>query len=271
MNLVLCVVFAASAAASHAAAEAPAAGPMTPLEQSALLNEANKAFQAALDTRDQRESEANYRKAIDAYQRLVDSGIRNGKLYYNLANARFRLNDVSRAVVNYKRALRLMPGDEQVRTNLAYARSRVQDKIETSGRKALAESLFFWHFDTSLKSRATAAIALYVIVWGLLIARTLLGVRHLRWPVLAAAVLTVALGASCAVGLSDRGRHREGVIVAEQVTVRKGGGISSEPQFDKPLHAGVEFTLEEVRGDWYRIRLNDGKEGWIPDSSAELI
>jgi len=247
------------------------AGELPRIKQMALLDEAGVALQKALDSEDARAAEANYRKAISAFETLIRSGIRNGKLYYNLGNVYFRLNDLSRAIVNYRRALRLMPGSSQIRENLKYARSRVHDKIEMSGKRELVRSLFFWHFDTSLRSRTIAAIACYVLIWVLLIVAVFFRWHPLRWAMTAAIVLTVALGVSCA---ADNYAHRhslEGVIAAEEVTLRKGNGISYEPKYSEPLHSGTEFSVVEQRGNWYHILLNNGKTGWIQATSAEII
>ena len=237
----------------------------------ALLDEADRALRGGVDADNPRVAEANYRKAIKAYETLVSSGIRNGKLYYNLGNAYFRVSDLSRAVLNYRRALRLMPGDSHVRENLRFARSRVHDKIEVSGRRALVRSLFFWHFDTSLKSRTVAAIVCYVLLWALLIVAVFLRWRPLRWAVGAAILLTVALGVSCAVENYTRGRSLEGVVTVDEVVLRKGNGISYEPKYSAPLHSGAEFSIVEQRGSWYHIRLSDGKSGWMQASAAEVI
>jgi len=241
------------------------------LKQAALLDEANTAFQKALDSKDNREAVASCRTAIDAFESLIAGGCRNGKLYYNLGNACFRTNDISHAIINYRRALRLMPGNSYVRENLKYARSRAQDKIETSGKSALIRSLFFWHFDTSLRSRTLAGIAVYVLIWVLLIAAVIARGRWLRWPIIAAVALTLALAASCGIEHYSRSHNLEGVITAEQAVVRKGNGISYEPQFKEPLHSGTEFIVIEVRGTWLHVGLADGKTGWIQSEAAEII
>jgi len=247
------------------------AGELSRIKQMALLDEADGALREAADAEDPRVAEASYRKAIEAYETLLGSGIRNGKLYYNLGNAYFRVGDLSRAILNYRRALRLMPGNSYIRENLRFARSRVHDKIEMSGKRALLRSLFFWHFDTSLKSRTVAAIGCYVLLWGLLIVGVFLRWHPLRWAARAAIVLTVALGLSCAVENYTRGRSLEGVVTAEEVVLRKGNGISYEPKYSAPLHSGAEFSIVEQRGSWYHIRLSNGKSGWIQASAAEVI
>ena len=62
-----------------------------------------------------------------------------------------------------------------------------------------------------------------------------------------------------------------GVIIAQEVTTRKGDGERYAPAFREPLHAGTEFRQLEVRGSWRHIRLPDGQTCWIPARAAETV
>ena len=53
----------------------------------------------------------------------------SAELYYNLGNAYYRTENITRAVLNYERALLLSPGDADIRFNLQLARSKTIDKI----------------------------------------------------------------------------------------------------------------------------------------------
>ena len=64
---------------------------------------------------------------------------------------------------------------------------------------------------------------------------------------------------------------KDGVIITEEVIARKGDGTAYQRSFVDPLHQGTEFKLLEERAGWYYIELADGRTGWIPDSSAELV
>ena len=64
---------------------------------------------------------------------------------------------------------------------------------------------------------------------------------------------------------------KDGVITAEEVVARKGDGIAYQRSFVDPLHQGTEFRLLEERAGWYYIELTDGRTGWIPDTSAEMV
>ena len=69
-----------------------------------------------------------YQQAIKDYEALLAQGV-SADLYYNLGNAYYRSENITRAVLNYERALLLSPGDRDIRHNLQMARSKTIDKI----------------------------------------------------------------------------------------------------------------------------------------------
>jgi uncharacterized protein YgiM (DUF1202 family) len=89
-------------------------------------------------------------------------------------------------------------------------------------------------------------------------------------PVVATGALAVLLLASVIAGEIRLRTLRDGVIVAEEVVVRKGDGTAYQPSFVDPLHQGTEFVLLENRSGWYHVRFSDGRTGWLPASAAEM-
>ena len=69
-----------------------------------------------------------YQQAITQYESLLKQGA-SADLYYNLGNAYYRTENITRAVLNYERALLLAPSDRDIRFNLQMARSKTTDKI----------------------------------------------------------------------------------------------------------------------------------------------
>ncbi len=253
--------------------------PETP-DRSAILSKALSDFEAAaaLGVGGGAESRRLYAAARDGFARIIHSGVENGRLYYNLANCHLRLGDVGLAIVNYRRALRLMPGDARVRKNLHFARSLPVVRISKPAVSAMLETLLFWHYGTSLAARTHVLIAVYGACWGLLIALRLLPrcPPVLRWTVGGLAALGLVVGASVAWQRGVETKRIEGVLVADDVVLRKGNGDYYEPQFDRPLSQGVEFRLIEDRADvegntWYHVELPDGKDGWLRSGSVEII
>ena len=72
----------------------------------------------------------DFRAAAAAYEQLLAQGFVSVKLYYNLANAYFKENRLGKAILFYHRALRLAPGNDDIRYNLSVAEARTKDNIE---------------------------------------------------------------------------------------------------------------------------------------------
>jgi len=242
-------------------------------QQIEVLNRATRAFEqaTAAATSDPQLARRRYQDAVALFQSLIDSGVRNGKLYYNLGNAYLRLGQIGRAILAYRRAQRFIPGDERLAENLRFARSLCKTRIRQRQESDLLRSLFFWHYTTRTRWRAVAALACYGLGWMLLLVRLRWPVPALRYGAGVALVVFLVLGSSVLVDEYRRAAVREGVIVRDGVVARKGDGESYEPRFKQPLAQGVEFTLLEARGSWLHIELPDGKDAWIPARAAEFL
>lgn len=245
-----------------------------------ILKKADTAFEAAVATKNSTDPNARrlYREALDGFQTLVQSGIQNGMLYYNIANTDLRLGDIGRAIVNYRRAQRLNPGDARIEKNLDSARRLVELKFSKPAASAMIETLFFWHFDTSLAARTRVALVGYAVFWVLALVMRLLPRRPpgLGWALLMIGLFTAAVGGSAAEERLTAQKHIEGVLISDHVVLRKGNGEYYDPQFDRPLPQGVEFRLRDSRPDvdgatWYQVELPDGKDGWLRAEQAEII
>ncbi|MBN2564000.1 MAG: hypothetical protein JXQ75_24055 [Phycisphaerae bacterium] len=246
----------------------------------AVLEQAFADFDQAVAMKDHAgpERQRLYRRALAGFESLLQGGLENGGLYYNVANTYLRLGNVGKAIVNYRRALRLMPGDERIRKNLQSARNLCRVRIPAPATSTFVKTLFFWHFGTSLTARTNVALVGYVLFWGLLLVRqiALRGLPGFAWTIRAVAAVTLILGASVAWDIATQQHLMEGVVIADEVVLRKGNGEYYEPQLEQTLSEGVEFRLIETRNDveetlWYQVELRDGKRGWLRADQADVI
>lgn len=239
-----------------------------PLDRHQLLNEASRFFQQATAQREQTKSADLYRKAVLRFEKLIEDGVVNGKLYYNLGNTYFQLHDLGRAILNYRRALVYLPDDDNLRQNLRSAESLQPDRIEPKQEALIAKTLLFWHYDFSVRIRLILLAVANAAFWGLLALK--LYRRQGLWAPLA---MTLALSLMMAGSLSH-GRlvaPKAGVLVSPETVARKGDGQAYSVSFSAPLHAGIVFSLVEKRGEWLYIELVDGRRCWVPAANAEMI
>jgi tetratricopeptide (TPR) repeat protein len=255
-------------------AAAPTSAALSHDESAAVLAEASEHFRkgAALLESDRDAATSELAKSIDAFERLIEEGrIRNGRLYYNIANAHLLSGDIGRAILNFKRAERLIPGDANLIANLAHARRRVANRIEAPAEERVRRVLLFWHDETPASTRYTVFLACNAIAWGWALLRlarpSIIGGW---WPAAAFALAATAALASLLVERRTLASNSDGVIVADQTVGRKGPDTTAyEPSFTEPLHSGVEVTIVERRPGWLLARIADGRETWIEDAAIE--
>ncbi len=228
----------------------------------ALLREGNSLYERG-----------DYQGAVTKYQEALKSGYESGALYFNLGNAYYRLGDVGRAILNYERAKRLLPDDEEVRFNLELANLKAVDRIVSPPRFVL----FRWFEDfknwLSIDSLLWLVMALYLGLMASLVGWVLDRRHSVRRPLRAAlwalavplAVLTLVL-----VGrLREARQATHAIVLADKVAARSAPDRDASEQFF--LHAGAKVLIEEESATWCRIRLPDGKVGWLPAASMEKI
>lgn len=254
--------------------QAAEAAPALPRDQLyALLQEANTAFQTANAANNPDAAKPLYDKAILLYEKIVDQGgVRNAGLYYNLANAYLLKEDLGRAILNYRRAEKLDASDLNIKKNLSFARRRRADRVETSTQRRVLETLFFWHYDFSLRTKALLACLFFGILCAILALIVWLGRGSAAFvAAVLSGVLFLCLFTSLLVQARQEAGTRYGVITAGEVVARQGDGPNYPPSFKDSLHAGLEFTLVEHRPGWLHIELADGTDAWIPDDTAGLV
>ena len=238
-----------------------------------LFSRANEAFRAANETADAEKARELRDRAILCFDRIInEGGIRNPKLYYNLANTYFLNGDIGRAILNYRRAERLDSADADVKKNLAFAAARRLDRVEAATEQRVLHTLFFWHYDIGTEARFAAACVFFALMCAAAAIMIWKGAGAPQvFAAAVAAVLAVSMAASVLVESRSLATRECGVITAAEVVARQGDGTGYQASFKEPLHAGTEFDVLEKRPGWLHVRLADGSGGWIPAAAAELI
>ena len=254
--------------------EASSAATLDKESVSELHFEAKEMFRQANELSAQAPEKAAdlYKKSALRYERIIqEGGIRNGKLYYNLGNAYFRIKDIGRAILNYLRAEQYIPDDPNLKQNLEYARGKRLDKIEEKQEIKVLKTLFFWHYDLSTKARVIIFAVSFIILWSSAAVRIFIRKKFLKYLIVVSVVLSVLIAGSLTAEEVSFRKNLPGVIISDEVVARKGNSETYEPSFKDPLHAGTEFRLLEDRGNWYRIELADARTCWVPSKDVETV
>ena len=249
------------------------AAPLSTERARAILRDALDAYDsgmAAVRT-DPTVAQTHFRAAAGGFQALLDAGLGNAALHYNLGNAYWRLDDVGHAVYHYRLAQRIAPSDARVQANLDYVRQRVTPHIVPSDTARIWRQLLFWHYDTAVTTRLWAAAGLGVLGWGLLTLRWRWRHPALLAVGLLAAAGGLAAGASATWQFYDTAHRPAAVILQGTPMLRRGGGEGYEAARTEPLGPGVELRVLSQRGDWTEVVLLDSETGWLPTTTLAVL
>lgn len=241
--------------------------------QNELLQSGIAAFDQAVAVSRESPQKASelYRQAANNFEALVDSGVHNESIEFNLGNAYFRLKDLGRAILHYRRALLHSPGDSRAAANLAYAREKVEPQIAATGEAQLVDRLLFWNRNVSRNARYWLATLASIAGWSLLLAQLRWKRPALLWLGAACVVLGLANSLTVYVELNREGRTPAAVMVMSNTVLRQGRGENYEPILKQSLGSGVEVTVLDRRADWCEVRLVSGQTGWLPISTVAII
>jgi tetratricopeptide (TPR) repeat protein len=212
-------------------------------------------------------------KAIESYRQLINSGYEGTALYYNLGNAYFREGKIGYAILFYEKALKLSPGDEDIKHNLALANLKTIDKLESFPKFFLFE---WWEGLVSLFTSSGWTIVVYVFYLLLIFSiafyffsRNSLQQKVVLISGITGLILLILSITLLAVKLNKELNIKNGVVVENTVNVKLSPDTGSNDAFI--IHEGLKLRLEDEVDNWIKIRLEDGKVGWIMENEAKVI
>ena len=215
----------------------------------------------------------NYQQAIRDYEEILKNG-ESAEIYFNLGNAYYRTDNITKAVLNYERARLLSPGDDDINFNLQFARSKTIDKITPESE------MFFvtWYKSlvnfTSVDNWAKTGI-LCIVLALLLVLLYLFGpqlmLRKIGFFGGLAFFVIFLLSNLFAFQQKQALDNRTGaIIISPSVNIKKTPAKNSADQF--VLHEGTRVDIiDKGMTDWRCIRVGDGREGWIETKAIEEI
>lgn len=219
-------------------------------------------------------AESRFKDAVDIYEAAIAEQGASAALYYNLANAYYRTNQLGKAILNYERALRMDAADEDAKANLEFVQSKIVDKIPQD------DVPFYRQWSNSLFSLFTKdtwgviGVVAFVTMLAMLFIY-LFKSNGRRIPMIIAVisllfVILANVSASALAGNDDE--LPKGVILDEMVVV-KSSPDSHGTELTK-IHEGLKVVIiDNTLTDWVKIEANNGNRvvGWVKAGSLEQI
>lgn len=219
-------------------------------------------------------AKGDYVKSIESYVAILETGNVSFELYYNLGNAYFKNNDLGKAILNYERAKKIKPEDEDLKYNLKYANQRTEDKIDKAPEMFLSQ----WKKGVvDIMSETTwsiLTIVLFILFLSLLFLFFVSGKKAFKQIGFfgAAVVLVVTLFSFyfSRVSYTLSTQQSQAIIVSPSVPVLSAPSEKASKLFQ--LHEGTKVdVLQQQENEWLEIKIANGNTGWLKFTTIEKI
>ncbi|MCC6599087.1 MAG: tetratricopeptide repeat protein [Crocinitomicaceae bacterium] len=227
-----------------------------------LFNHGNELFQ-----------QQHYAEAAGLFEKLIEQEYRLPEVYYNLGNCYFKNDKLALAILNFERARKLAPGDEDIAFNLRLSQLKTVDNIEALPLP------FYKRWANRLNGFFSVdgwSALLLLCVWitfgwlGVFLLSTSV-VRRKGGLILSFAFLVLGLfcwwmsSKSYRLNFTDR----RGVVLPASIYVKSAPGENNTDLL--MLHEGAGLDILDEYDGWMKIRISNGSEGWINAGAVAVV
>ena len=214
-----------------------------------------------------------YAEALKTYEEIESMGLESWALYYNMGNIHYRMNKVAPAIYYYEKALVLSPDNRDVLFNLQFANQMVLDNIEplprSLGQRFMDSVILKLTYETWARISVGLAF-LFALLFLMYHFSYSTGKKRFYFV---SSIITVVL-VTVFLFFAFRNKHyfdnnREAIIFASEAEVKNAPTQSSDAYFE--LHEGTKVSVLETLDNWKKIRIADGKIGWIEEKHIKEI
>jgi tetratricopeptide (TPR) repeat protein len=214
-----------------------------------------------------------FKEAIKKYKKIESQEMVSSELYLNLGNAYYRLNKVGPTIFYYEKALKLNPLNVDVKNNLVFAKRLALDNIEEVPKTV------FQKFNTNyLQKLSYNEWAIVAVVFSFSTSIFFLffyfeySSRKKRIYFTTSGISLILLIFSVFITYSQYSltkKNKEAIVFVQKTEVRNAPTLNSEEIFT--LHEGTKVIVLDAIDNWKKIKLVDGKQGWIIADEIKLL
>ncbi|MGV6831928.1 MAG: tetratricopeptide repeat protein [bacterium] len=219
-------------------------------------------------------NEGNYQEAIATYHSILDTKVHSAELYFNLANAYYKTNQVAPSIFYFEKALQLEPNDPEIKNNLVFAQNMTIDAIDEVPKLGLSQYANNVVGLLNYDGWAYLTVAL-MITFVLLFLLYYFAYQSGRKRAYFLSSLVTVVGVIFALVMAyqsynSRANDNPAIVFDTEVEVKTDPNLRSDTVFS--LHEGTKVQIEETYDNsWVRVKISDGRSGWMPSESMKPL
>ncbi|MEL6309176.1 MAG: SH3 domain-containing protein [Chloroflexota bacterium] len=208
----------------------------------------------------------NYSAAIGLYEAILAENDTDARLLYNLGNAYYANQQYGYALLNYLRAERLAPRDSALASQISRVQAeRVDGMLVERDWGVITARLSSEYLTLTETSLIVLAVwVVFCVMLGLRVRRDGWGISLIVGGI----VLLIGIGI-LATRVYVENQRPQAVVINDEARAMSGPGFRYLPLFT--VYDGLDVRVVEQRGNWVRVRLADGRQGWIEAFEIESV
>lgn len=219
-------------------------------------------------------NEGKFQDAINTYKSILDTENHSAELYFNLANAYYKLNRIAPSVYYYEKALQLSPNDNDIKNNMSFAKNMTIDAIE------LIPEMGFSKITNNIINRfsfdvwAILSVVFVVLFVVLFLAYYFSYSTNRKRLTFLSSILSLILVLITLMFAFQKNEYEQNdnpaIVFAHESEIKSEPNLRSEIAFK--LHEGTKVQVLEIYNEnWTKIKLADGKTGWISSQDIKEL
>lgn len=217
--------------------------------------------------------EKDFPRALEIYRQITGQGMENGSVYYNMGNAYFKSAELGKAILAYEQALKYLPRDEDIKTNLEFARLISVEREDTDGRLnfSILIQRFLKYFTVNewISSFEVVYAILFLSAIMLIFSRQELIKQSATKAIVIMLPVWFVLGTFVGIRVYGEVYRKEAVVIEKNIKVHSGPADSYTLLFNVP--EGTKMLIHQRRGEWLQVTLPNGYSGWVENRSVGVI
>ena len=218
-------------------------------------------------------NKGDFEDAISKYEAIFETGEHSAALYFNLANAHYKLNHIAPSIYYYEKALKLSPNDIEIQNNIAFARNMTIDAIDKTpeiGFAKFSKNITNWLTFDNWAKLSVLLMVLFVVFY--LIYYFNYSATKKRLSFITAMSFLILAFTAVALAFNNYNlveNDQPAIVFAKESQVKSEPNLRSSESFK--LHEGTKVQVLDTVNNWKKIKLSDGKTGWIPKQDIKLL
>lgn len=213
--------------------------------------------------------EGKYAEALALYQDIEKSAA-HWKLFYNMGNCYYKMNNFVKAKLYYLRAERLSPFEASIQKNIDIVDKQFSDKIEGEEPDFLTRAAL--HIESAISLNVLSVILLMVVI--ILNAFIFLLIkkgksRFRLYGVSFSLVIVLVIGGYHIYRTGKQELRNTAVIVKADSELRSGPGESNTILFK--VNPGLKVKIIEKSRSWVQVSASAQVAGWVEEDRLERI